>query len=237
MPKKLLFCFFALILWLTIFVFIKATLALFTNTILPINGNWTYLLELLAFISGFILWLGLYSSSPKFLKSYVLSHELTHLIWALFMGSNVKQIKVGTTQGKVVVTELNPFIALAPYFFPLYTVIALILYGIALLFWNYKWIHIAFALVFGLTLSYHYTFTFKSLYQGQSDIKLYGAFFSYALIFCMNIIVIDILLILFTPATTMDFLIETINGTKWLICNLQHLTKIISQLMGNYLTR
>jgi hypothetical protein len=236
MFRRLLFYCIAVFLWGLLFILIKTTFVLmvrmFSN---EATGN--CFIWMIAFFAGFIFWFLIYSSSSKLLKSYVLSHELTHLLWALVMGSSVKKIKVGTTQGRVVLDEVNPFIALAPYFFPFYTIVLLAMYAVLLLFWDYSWLHILFALCFGLTLAYHYTFTFKSLYEGQSDVKVYGRFFSYALIFCMNIVVINVFLLAFTSLTFLNFANEFNVSINWFANKAIWLGDCITKLFMNHLTR
>ena len=96
-----------------------------------------------AMASGFALWLLIFYALPRPTRTYVLAHELTHALWAYLTGSGVRRMSLSRNSGSVVVTKNNILITLAPYFFPLYTVIVIILYYILSLFWNlgaYEWV-------------------------------------------------------------------------------------------------
>ena len=60
---------------------------------------------------------------------YVFGHELTHAIWTWLMGGKVSQFRVSRVGGYVVTDTNNFWISLAPYFFPIYSILALLLYG------------------------------------------------------------------------------------------------------------
>jgi len=99
----------------------------------------------------------------------------------------VKSIHASDRGGRVTITKSNFIITLAPYFFPLYTSLALVLYwtaraadarGIAtdiLIFLS------------GATFALHLVLTFVFLQTDQNDIRDEGAIFSYPLIFLFNI--------------------------------------------------
>jgi hypothetical protein len=95
--------------------------------------------------------------------------------------------------GRVTITKSNFVITLAPYFFPLYTFVALLFYwlaGAADVRGAEGW------LVFfsGATYSFHLALTLAFLRTDQDDIKEQGALFSYPLIYLFNMIFVAFLL-------------------------------------------
>jgi hypothetical protein len=156
-------------------------------------------------VAGFLLWAFLYFAAPPPMRTYVLAHELTHALWGAFMGARIKRMKVGREGGSVTLTKTNFLIALAPYFFPLYTVLVALLYftlsffvpvGKASLWWM--------ALV-GFTWAFHVTFTISTLARHQTDVQDHGRLFSYTVIYGANILGICLWLIVVSPATLRQF--------------------------------
>src|SRR6478609_858691 len=88
------------------------------------------------FSLGVVLWLIAFFGLPRPLLVYVFGHELTHALWGLLMGGRVSQFKVGREGGHIVTDRNNFWIALAPYFFPLYSLIVIAAYGALGLFFN-----------------------------------------------------------------------------------------------------
>ncbi|MGZ5019723.1 MAG: hypothetical protein ACXWAV_04800, partial [Chthoniobacterales bacterium] len=76
------------------------------------------------FSLGAVLWLIAFFGLPRPLLMYVFGHELTHAVWVLLMGGRVSQFRVRRDGGHVVTTKNNFWIALAPYFFPIYSILA-----------------------------------------------------------------------------------------------------------------
>ena len=135
---------------------------------------------------GFAAWCLVWLVLPRPVMMYVLGHELTHALWARAMGARVSNMSVGRTGGSVTVSKSNIWIALAPYFFPLYTVLVILGAAIAGLFWDLSpWAHWLLAAV-GVTWGFHFTFTLQMLTVGQSDLRPYGTLFSLIVILVMN---------------------------------------------------
>lgn len=165
----------------------------------------TFSPSFLAFCGGFAFWLIVFVSLPQPTRAYVLAHELTHALWAKLLGKKVLGIEVGAQTGAVVVSESNVLIALAPYFFPLYTVLAILLYyGLAPFLevepWWLPWL----ALV-GATWSFHVTFTVSTLLARQSDILMCGRLFSYTFVYLMNVLGVALWIVLVSDATILQF--------------------------------
>lgn len=138
--------------------------------------------------AGFMLWSLIYFLFPKPWRTYVLGHELTHALWGVMMGARVGKMKVKGDGGSVELSKTNFVISLSPYFFPLYTVIVILVYLVADFFIDISpWRGLALALI-GFTWSFHVTFTLAMLTQQQSDISENGRLFSYSIIYLFNLI-------------------------------------------------
>src|SRR3977135_4448323 len=88
------------------------------------------------FSLGVVLWLIAFFGLPRPILVYVFGHELTHAVWVLLMGGRVSRFRVGREGGHIVTDRNNFWIALAPYFFPLYSLIVIAVYGTLSLFFN-----------------------------------------------------------------------------------------------------
>ena len=143
----------------------------------------------LAFGAGYLLWLLVFIFLPKPVRTYVLGHELTHAIWALFMGARVSGLTVRKAGGQVRTSKTNWAITLAPYFFPFYAVLLMVGFFIAHAIWGltpYFWI--LFFLI-GLGWSFHVTFTIMVLFTvSQPDVESQGVLFSTVVIYLMNLL-------------------------------------------------
>ncbi|HAH08257.1 MAG TPA: hypothetical protein DCM05_17315 [Elusimicrobia bacterium] len=118
--------------------------------------------------------------------AYVFAHELTHALAAWMLGGKVHGIKVGLESGHVDLSHSNPFIALAPYWLPLYALAAVLLYRAAL--WaGTPLAREAFLLAMGASLSFHFFHTAESLWAArQGDLEDTGAVLGIVLILLLN---------------------------------------------------
>jgi hypothetical protein len=155
------------------------------------------------FSLGLVCWLIIYFGLPKWLTIYVFGHELTHALMVKIMGGRVSEFRVGSDGGYIVSSKINTWIALAPYFIPIYSVFVILLYGIVSLFHDLQphaelAAGILYALL-GLTWGFHATFTLSMIPRGQTDLAYGGTFFSLTVIYLMNLLVLSLLLVLATP--------------------------------------
>ncbi len=153
-----------------------------------------------SFCGGFSLLMLLFFTLPKNLWVYVLGHELTHA-WAVYLsGGTVFDFKVTSEGGHIKSDVLNWFVALSPYFVPLYTFIWTMLW-ISVDFYYpldpYTWIFYA---GLGFTWAFHVCFTIQMILYGQSDLTGQGTFFSLAVILGMNLILIFVSLVTVSPS-------------------------------------
>ena len=137
---------------------------------------------------GYTLWLVLWFVMPQPARAYVMAHELTHALWALLFGARIRKMKVTAKGGSVSLSKTNLLITLAPYFFPFYTVLVLLLRWLVGCFVQpvplpYVWLFLV-----GLTWGFHLCFTVQSLLTRQPDILEYGRILSYAVIYIFNML-------------------------------------------------
>jgi hypothetical protein len=145
---------------------------------------------------GAVLWLIAFFGLPRPMLVYVFGHELTHALWVLLMGGRVSRFRVGRDGGHIVTDRNNFWIALAPYFFPLYSLIVLAAYGILGLFLNVQpYGRLLYALI-GATWAFHFTFTCWMIPKKQTDLTDNGTFFSLVVIYLMNLALLSVMLVL-----------------------------------------
>lgn len=141
-------------------------------------------------LAGAACWLCVFLLLPKPMLLYVFGHELTHALWTwLFMG-RVKRFKASAKGGHVVVTKDNFLIVLAPYFFPLYAVLVVLVFAGGHLIWGWGAYRAWFHLLLGAAYCFHITLTWHVLQTHQSDITSQGYLFSAVIIFLGNITVL-----------------------------------------------
>ena len=138
-------------------------------------------------MGGFVLWLVVYFTLPRPVRTYVLGHELTHALWGLLMGARVSKLRVSRDSGSVTLSKNNFLITLSPYFFPFYTVLLITIYWLLKLFLAMDGYYLYWLGMVGFTWGLHITFTASTLCQRQTDIQECGYLFSYALIAFFNI--------------------------------------------------
>jgi hypothetical protein len=98
-------------------------------------------------------------------------------------------------------SERKFLVTLAPYFFPLYTVLVTACYGALGIFFEVRKYAMFWLWLVGLTWGFHLTFTVNTLMQRQSDIREYGAVFSCALIVLLNAAGVGLWIVGVSPAT------------------------------------
>ena len=164
----------------------------------------------LLFIIGFVLYLVIHLVLYKPVFMHVMSHELTHVLWAALFGGKAKKLEVSNQGGRVLISKTNFLISLAPYFFPLYTVILSLIYLIA----DEKFLPYI-ALFVGMSLAFHTALTLYSLKTNQSDFREdSNVVFSYAFVYFMNLIVFAMVFSMLSDKIRfVYFLKETFTGS------------------------
>jgi hypothetical protein len=154
------------------------------------------------FSLGVVLWLIAFFGLPRPIVLYVFGHELTHALWVWLMGGRVSRFRVGREGGHILTDKNNFLIALAPYFFPLYSILVLALYGALSLFVDMQpYGRLLYALV-GVTWAFHFTFTCWMIPKNQSDLSDNGTIFSLVVIYLINLLLLGAMLIVASPRIT-----------------------------------
>ena len=172
------------------------------------------------FSLGAVLWLIAFFGLPRPVILYVFGHELTHALWVWLMGGSVTRFRVGRHGGHIITDRTNFWIALAPYFFPLYSILAIALYGALSLFINVRPYGQLLYAIIGATWAFHFTFTGWMILKNQSDLSDHGTFFSLVVIYLMNLLLLTVMLILASPQITFagfgrDLLINLAGFAEW----------------------
>lgn len=154
------------------------------------------------FSLGVVMWLVTFFGLPKWVRVYVFGHELTHAFWVLVMGGRVRSLHVGRDGGHVVATKTNTLIALAPYFFPIYSVLVIWIFGILSIFFDMYPYRAALYWAVGATWAFHMSFTCWMIPKGQPDLNYGGTFFSLVVIYLFNLAILSVLLIVASPGVT-----------------------------------
>jgi hypothetical protein len=144
------------------------------------------------FSLGAVLWLIAFFGLPRPILIYVFGHELTHALWVWLMGGHVSQFRVGADGGHVVTTKANFWIALAPYFFPIYSILTIAFTARSDLFFKRAAVGRLLYAVIGATWAFHFTFTCWMIPKNQTDLTDQGTFFSLVVIYLMNLLLLSV---------------------------------------------
>jgi hypothetical protein len=136
---------------------------------------------------------------PRPIIIYVFGHELTHALGVLLMGGRVSRFRVGRDGGHIVTTRSNFLIALAPYFFPIYSILAIATYGLVSIFYNTQPFGRLLYTIIGATWAFHFAFTCWMITKNQTDLRDQGTFFSLVVIYLMNLTLLSVMLIIASP--------------------------------------
>jgi len=141
-------------------------------------------------LAGAACWGVIFFLLPKPMWIYVFGHELTHAVWTWLFGGRVKKFKASSTGGHVVISKSNFVIALAPYFFPLYAALVVVVFAAGHFLGNWQRLLPWFHLLLGAAYAFHVTLTWHVLKTRQTDITDQGYIFSAVIIFLGNVTVL-----------------------------------------------
>ncbi|HBL18392.1 MAG: hypothetical protein A2X36_14520 [Elusimicrobia bacterium GWA2_69_24] len=143
------------------------------------------------FVAGFAGYAALHLLGiVRLSRLYVLGHELTHAaaVWA--GGGKVYRIVVASDSGRVDLSHMSAFVALAPYWIPFYGLVVAGAYRLALWAGAAPGARGLFLALMGAALSFHWMHTVRSLWvTRQSDLDQAGLALSLALIALLNALV------------------------------------------------
>jgi hypothetical protein len=178
-----------------------------------------------AILSGAGCWVVIYLLLPKPMWVYVFGHELTHAVWTWLMGGRVKKFKASSKGGHVVVTKNNFVIALAPYFFPLYAILVVLVFAGGNALWNWHPYAVWFHLLLGAAYAFHVTLTWHILQSHQTDISDQGYVFSSVIIFLGNISV------LLTGIPLLAAKVEIATAMRWWLQGTEEFIRRLASLL------
>jgi hypothetical protein len=215
--------------WLkfVIAIFLLPLCAILTQTFFTVFARATVTHRLWAgeefwfFSLGAVLWLIAFFGLPRPMLVYVFGHELTHALWVWMMGGRVTRFRVGREGGHIVTDRNNFWIALAPYFFPLYSLLVIGVYGALGLFFDVQpYGRLLYALI-GVTWTFHFTFTCWMIPKKQTDLTDHGTFFSLVVICLMNLLLLSVMLALASAEITFadlggDFVDNSDKFARWI---------------------
>src|SRR5882762_5182703 len=147
-----------------------------------------------SFCAGIAVWLLIFFLLPRTMWLYVFGHEFTHALAAMLAGGKVSAFKVTSQGGHVMTDRVNWWIALSPYFVPIYALIWIALWLTVDFYYPLKtWLPVLFFGI-GLFWCFHLTFTWSMLHPRQTDLSGEGFIFSGVIIALFNLAVFVILL-------------------------------------------
>src|SRR5688572_2565217 len=94
--------------------------------------------EFIFFAVGSVAWVTSYLTGWRPVRSYVFGHEMSHLVVARMFGGRIFAWKGTADGGYVETNKSNTWITLAPYLLPFYSLIVLMLFGLAGLAWDIR---------------------------------------------------------------------------------------------------
>jgi hypothetical protein len=172
---------------------------------------WHFAIGVLVMIGWF--WSGL--AQTFFLYLYVLGHEATHALFVWACWGKVSGIHVSAQGGYVTTNKTNWVIALSPYFVPIWSILAAVIYGVlkALVDFSLEWDKMFYAVI-GLTWTFHYVWTLWMIPREQPDLRENGTMLSLVVIYLGNVLVLVALLCVAGRGSLLDHFKDF--GIEWL---------------------
>lgn len=150
----------------------------------------------------------------------IAEHELTHMLFAVLTFHKPKGLDINQDVGGSFsfIGEGNWLIALAPYFFPTFTVVIMLGTPIYLMF--YPTLPSFYLMLLGVFIGYHFISTLLSIHPKQTDFQVAGYFFTIFFLPGINLIVYGLLFC---------FAVKGSNGVSLYLNTLFHQTNIVIQ--------
>ena len=155
------------------------------------------------FLIGFASYLTFFLAFHRPVRAYIIGHELTHALWVFLFRGKVREVHLSKNQGRIKATKTNALIALAPYFFPLYTILLIAAYSLASQWIDFGPYYRFVVFGIGFTWSFHLLLNLFILHRGQEDLRLYGSFFSLILIVLFNFVILGLIITFVTDGITL----------------------------------
>lgn len=166
---------------------------------------------------GCLAWLVLAGSrlfTKAFVFFYVLGHELTHVLAIVVSFGRVSGFKVTLDGGHVQTNKNNIFIALSPYFIPLWVLVWAGVY--ALVNWFYPLSQFQGILYGGIGFwwAFHLFWTVWIIPRDQPDLRENDTFFSVMIVYLANMLLIGAMLVLCEAVNVKAFGVACITNSQ-----------------------
>ena len=196
-----------------------------------IKKSWTS--NITYFFLGAAAYLFIHLFFHKPIVTYITGHELTHALWGFLFGAKIKKMKIGRRGGSVAMTKSNILVSLAPYVFPIYTFLVIIVYFIIHFFWSKEWLAQVTIFLIGATFSFHLVLSIFALRIRQSDLKAGGFLLSLVFIYLANIFVLTIIFTLISHQISLgNFLLYSVKEGKVVYNSIiDSITQIIGEVI------
>lgn len=172
---------------------------------------------------------GLFTSSLLYL--YVLGHELTHALAVYCSLGSVHKLEASLDGGYIHTDKNNLFIALSPYFLPLWAMLWGVIWSITHIFWPTVMCEALLYSGLGFWWCFHLFWTAWVIPKGQPDLAENGVFFSLILVYFANLIVFLCLLRLFGAVSISQFWMDCISNAGKLWDTGRELLQLLTQLL------
>ncbi len=157
------------------------------------------------------------------MRTYVFGHELSHALWVWVFRGKVKGFSVSGRGGEVQTTKSNFLIALAPYFFPVYSILLILLYLLFRSFWEITPYFKFFVFLLGASWCFHFVMTLYALIKDQEEVRETGIFFSGVLILFLNVLILGGLLVFSSPNVFLeDLMLASTQNIRYQYEHLAH---------------
>ena len=222
------------------FILLPLAVVITRTSALSLFGTWPGLFDwerpwFYSFLMGMGVWTLLFFLLPRPMWIYVFGHELTHALWAWVFGGKIFEMKVSSEGGVVRTDKSNFLIVLAPYFFPVYVLITLLLWLIAGFFFNLDPYLPGLFFLLGMAYGFHVCFTLMMIPMVQSDITSEGWLFSLVTIYLFNIVPFVIFLLFLVPDTNWHQIPLTfLDSLRWFADLCQAALEKTAEFLGNY---
>lgn len=172
---------------------IPALSAILYSTVTLIIQSGDILQRMIYFFFGIVSYFIFFLAFRKPLTTYVFGHEFTHVLWVLLFRGKVDSMKISKKGGYIRSNRKNFLILLAPYFFPLYTLLVILAYIIISYFHDIDRFFQVVAFAIGFSWSFHILLNALAISQTQDDFEHAGGFFSLVVVILCNLFILGLL--------------------------------------------
>lgn len=168
--------------------------------------------------------------TTSFVYLYVLGHELTHALAVILSFGKISGFRVALEGGHVQTNKNNLFIALSPYFIPLWAVVWAALYAAVNLFYPLDGYEMVLYAGIGFWWGFHLFWTAWLIPRDQPDLRENDTFFSLMIVYLANMALLIVMLALCDVLDIRSFCRDFIANAQSLWFMLQDLAAAFRQV-------